>query len=181
VYSAEVGIDRDFVWRLKLAGFDGNPIYVDLAMASGYRNDKVCQFLPLKDRITVLMNFDSKLQISLERMQKGNIKSDKNKNNNYQELEPKQAQDQNQMQEQEIISGWQEVLVWQVNQRPNVDSLENLGIMFYLQFENDANTNYSCEGEGMKIKMEIKRTRVVPDLLWEIINRSQQQETRTDK
>ncbi|MDR2643508.1 MAG: GTPase domain-containing protein [Planctomycetaceae bacterium] len=168
LYSSEVGIDRDFVWRVKVAGVEGNPIYVDLAIAPGYRNDKICQFLPVKDRLTVLLNFDSRIQISLERMYKGGGGTGKNRSNNKEQMqEQEQIQEQR---DQEIMSGWQEVLAWQVEQRQNEKSLEGLGIKFYLQFENETNTIYSCEGEGMKIQMAIKRARTVPDLLWEITN-----------
>ncbi|MDR1052918.1 MAG: GTPase domain-containing protein, partial [Planctomycetaceae bacterium] len=50
-YSSVAGIDRDFVRRLKISGIDGNSVYVDLTISSGYHNDKVCQFLPDKDRV----------------------------------------------------------------------------------------------------------------------------------
>jgi predicted HNH restriction endonuclease len=69
----------------------------------------------------------------------------------------------------EIESGWQEVFAWQIEQRPTSDSLEQLGIKFYLQFENDTNTHYTCENENAKIQLEIKRTKIIPELLWEIM------------
>ncbi|MDR2761753.1 MAG: GTPase domain-containing protein [Planctomycetaceae bacterium] len=173
-YSSEIGIDRDFARRLKISGVDGNPIYVDLTISSGYRNDKVCQFLPSKDRVMVLLNFDSSLQISLEQMHKGNASLIKDKTNDAKinnDAEQKKVEQDNQ-QSLEIVSGWQEFVTWHIEPQSNKKSFECVGIKFYLQFENDTNTRYACEGEGMKIHLEIKRARTVPDLLWQIINRA---------
>jgi hypothetical protein len=153
------------VRRLKISGIDGNSVYVDLTISSGYRNDKVCQFLPDKDRVRVLLNLDSRMQISLEQMYKGNVDPKKNNTNNN----TNNAEQENQ--NREIGIGWQEVLAWQIDPQPNNNSLESFGIKFYRQFENDDNTRYTCEGEGMKVQLEIKRARMVPNFLWEIINR----------
>ncbi|MDR1485402.1 MAG: GTPase domain-containing protein [Planctomycetaceae bacterium] len=159
MYSSEVGIDRNFVQRLKISGNKGNPEYIDLVMATGYRSDKVCQFMPSKERVTMMLNFDPAVHISIEKMYKGSgEKTDQDKT-------PDQNQDQNKDQK---VLGWHEYLVWQVKQHDKVGSLSELGIKFYFQFENEENTTYICEGEGMKIKLEIKRTRQVPDLLWQI-------------
>jgi hypothetical protein len=194
-YSSEVGIDRNFARRLKISGIDGNPIYIDLTISSGYRNDKVCQFLPSKDRVTVLLNFDSNLQISLEQIYKGSVnpnknitaesnnknaesnnKNDANQNDGGQKIAVQNDGDQNVLERdnrnREVISVWQEFVAWQVDPQLNERSLRDVGIKFYLQFENETNTRYSCEGEGLKIQLEIKRARTVPDLLWQIINRA---------
>ncbi|MDR1477465.1 MAG: hypothetical protein LBJ00_00815 [Planctomycetaceae bacterium] len=174
-YASEVGIDRDFVRRLKISGIDGNSIYVDLTISSGYRNDKVCQFLPDKNKVRVLLNLDSRIQISLEQMYKGTIDPKKNNNENSNaEIINNTAQENR---NRDIASGWQEVLAWQIDPQPNSNSLESLGVKFYLQFENEDNAHYHCEGEGMKIQLEIKRARIVPNFLWEIINRAVSQQT----
>ncbi|MDR2344762.1 MAG: GTPase domain-containing protein [Planctomycetaceae bacterium] len=180
-YSSDIGIDRDFLRRLKISGLDSNPIYIDLIISSGYRNDKVCQFLPNKDRVTVLLNLESNLQISLEQMYKGNVISNKNNTadnntNNTNNTNDKNTAEQNvedsKKQNQEITAGWQELMMWNVDPHKNNKSLEGVGIKFYLQFENENNTQYTCEGEGMKIQLEIKRARIVPNFLWEVINRT---------
>ncbi|MDR2172059.1 MAG: GTPase domain-containing protein [Planctomycetaceae bacterium] len=175
-YSSEVGIDRDFMRRLKISGIDSNPVYIDLTISSGYRNDKVCQFLPVKDRITVLLNLNSNIQISLEQINKTkNNNNEKIEQNNQEQIQEQiQNQNQNQNQNRDAISGWHEFITWQIDPQPNKNSLEKIGIKFYLQFENETNTNYTCNGEGMKIQLEIKRPRSIPNLLWEIIKYAEQ-------
>ncbi|MDR0392090.1 MAG: GTPase domain-containing protein [Planctomycetaceae bacterium] len=168
LYSSDVGVDRDFLWRLSISGFGGGSIYIDLGMPSGYRNEKICKFLPSKDHVTVLFNFDSQLRVSLEQKRRGVVGQVNDNGNNNLDQNQNNKQDR-EIDKGEIGSGWQEVFAWQIEQRPTSDSLEQLGIKFYLQFENDTNTNYTCENENAKIQLEIKRTKIIPELLWEIM------------
>lgn len=139
-YASTEAIDRNYDRRLLFyGGKEKGEIYVDLTIASGFGDDKNCTFLPSRKDITVSFALDHPLRVALQQKPKG--------------------------------SGgeWERVSAWEISSEAwNVPSLESLGVLFYLRFENDENTLYVPEYEGFAFEFIIRRPRSVPEFLWEL-------------
>lgn len=141
VYTGEKELDRDFHYRLVFyGGKEDGEVYVDLTPSPGVENTEPCSFLPSKKDITLPIQLDHKLRIYLQRKPKGNE------------------------------GNWERIMAWQIGAtQPDADSLETLGIYFYLRYENEENTKFVPEHDGFRFEFIVRRPRNVPDFLWEFV------------
>lgn len=139
-YGSTEAIDRNYDRRLLFyGGKEKSEVYVDLTISSGFGDDKNCTFLPSRKDITVSFALDHPLRVALQQKPKGGG------------------------------GEWERVSAWEISSEAwNVASLEPLGVLFYLRFENDENTFYAPEYEGFAFEFVIRRPRSVPEFLWEL-------------
>ncbi|MDR1924098.1 MAG: hypothetical protein LBQ66_06960 [Planctomycetaceae bacterium] len=205
-YNSEIGINRDYKRRLKITTND-SPIsnktenknekinqehttYVDLTISPGYKNDKNCQFTPMKDNVTILLKIDSNIHVTLQQSAKyqtaNNTPDADAKTTTDTAINTNDSDSKKKTTDSIKDNDWEDQFVWKIIPKQNETkndknkinknnsaSLDIFGIKFYLQHENDDNTTYSCNASGMKIQFTLNRTKIVPEFLWEIVKQIQ--------
>ena len=139
-YQSETEIDRDYHYRLQFyGGNERREEFIDLTISSGFEDRLNCTFLPSRKDFTVNFTLDHPLRVAIQKKHKGST------------------------------GEWERIAAWEISSEELRDpSLKKLGLMFYLQYENDDNTSYLPENKGFKFHFQIRRPRNVPELLWDI-------------
>lgn len=145
-YDSEQEIDRDYFYRLAFyGGKEKSEVYIDLAISTGVENSTSFAFVPSRKTLTVSLIPEYPLQVFLQQRKKGES------------------------------AEWADSVVWEFDSNEaeqDALSLALLGVRFYLRYENEENTQYRAEGKGYSFDLDIRRARIVPEFLWEILDTS---------